>query len=701
MNVLVLAALTEATGNAVTAHRIAGAIGARHRVVLADSNDATARSLRELASAESIDVAIGVHALLAGPFLRTLGLPYALIFGGTDLYEPMHELQQAQMARAATGAARLVAFSPENVARAEWMWPTTRGRVELIPQAVSAPLDDEPSMRAELGLTDRDVLAVLPTGIRRVKDPLHVVEAFSAWHTADPRVHLVIAGALLEPDYVEGALPIFERLPGVRYVNALPRHRMLRAIHEADLVLNTSLSEGMCGVILEAQCLSTPVLARRNAGNESLVVHGHTGLLYDAPEEAVDWARALVRSPELRSRIAATAAKRIARVHSPEGERDAYLALAEEMAGMGRPSALPPPTPPVDELAAVLDTATSLGIGASIRDALATLVTEIAGSPALAHATKQLAGVLGTAPPSVAIAQIRAHQPERALGGDVAPTYYLLLALMQVPAAEARHTARGVDAETITATLAELVEWAHHFEQLDRTPGITLEILEWAQRYLRGELFRLGPLQFDLRPFDAPMHVWRHRETRALHAFTLDDRAVDLVTGIVSELAVEVPGPDTHELALEPGTPMLQMWMPGALALVTMAEVADAIRRAFALFGRLSPETQPVGVYGESWRLDPQVREFMPHAPGVHDIQAACALYPSPLSEDKTIRRVFGPRVSRADLEGLPREGMNAVQLAMAEFLSWPETELKARAGFVLEEELRQMPDWSSRGGSC
>jgi glycosyltransferase involved in cell wall biosynthesis len=697
MNVLVLAALTEATGNAVTAHRIADALATQHRVVLADSNDASARSLRELASAESIDVAIGVHALLAGPFLRALGVPYALIFGGTDLYEPMHELQQAQMARAATGAARLVAFSPENVARAEWMWPTTRGRVELVPQAVSAPLEgDAPSMRAELGLGDGDILAVLPTGIRRVKDPLHLVEAFSRWHETDPRVHLVIAGALLEPDYVERALPLFERLPGVRYLNALPRPRMLRAIDEADLVLNTSLSEGMCGVILEAQCLSTPVLARRNAGNESLVVHGHTGLLYDAPDEAVHWARALVGSPELRSRIAATAAKRIASVHSPEAERDAYLALVEDMADMGRPSALPPPAPPVDELRAVLETATRLGIRAPIHDALAALVSEIAGSPPLGHATKQLAGFLGTAPPSVAIAEIRAHQPERALGPDVAPTYYLLLALMQVPTAEARHAARGVDGDTIAATVRDLVEWAHHFDELDGTPGITLEILEWAQRYLRGELFRLGPLQFDLRPFDAPMHVWRHRETRGLSAFTLDRRPIDLVTGVASPTAGEVPGPDTHELALEPGTPMLQMWMPGAIALMTMKEVAEAIRRAFELFGRLSPETRPVGVYGESWRLDPQVREFMPHEPGVHDIQAACALYPSSLGEDKTIRRVYGPRVSRANLEGQPREGMNAVQLAMAEFLAWPNTELKARCGFVLGEELRSLPDWSA-----
>jgi hypothetical protein len=56
VNILVLAALTEATGNAVTARRIAGHLATRHRVVLADANDASAPSLRALVERESIDV---------------------------------------------------------------------------------------------------------------------------------------------------------------------------------------------------------------------------------------------------------------------------------------------------------------------------------------------------------------------------------------------------------------------------------------------------------------------------------------------------------------------------------------------------------------------------------------------------------------------------------------------------------------------
>jgi glycosyltransferase involved in cell wall biosynthesis len=642
---------------------------------------------------EPPDVAVGVHALLAGPFLRRLGLPYALVFGGTDLYERMHDLQAAQMARAVAGAAKLVAFSPENIARAEWMWPSHAGRVERIPQAADVP-EPEPSfsLRAELGLDDRDVLVVLPTGIRRVKDPLHVIDAFHRWHRIDPRVHLVLAGAVLEPDYADGALTILAERPGVTFLPALPRPLMLAAIREADAVINTSLSEGMCGVILEAMALETPIVARRNAGNESLIVHGHTGLLYDSPEELIHWIRALTSSPSLRRRIVRTAAEVAHDTYGTARERAAYLDLVEELGPHARPSLLPPPAPAVDELDTVVASGARVGLDPAALDALSALVARVKDTPTLKSMTHELAGLLHTAPPSVAIAQIASADLEHSLGVVDARAFYLLLALLEVPAAEARHEARGVDPETVRATLGDLAQWARELHGATGVVGITLEILEWAQRYLRGELFRVGPLQFDLRPFAAPMRVFRHRGTRALAALTLDGRPVDLRTGTIG--GDDVPaGP--WDVVLEPGSPVLEMWMPGSLSRVTLREVASGMRRAYALFARLSPETVPVAVCGETWRLDPQLGDVLPAESGVLDIQRACQLYPSSLSEAKTLRRLFGPDVRRDDLASLPRERLSSVQRAIADFLASPARSLAPRGGFVLRTDLEAMPEWS------
>ncbi|MCB9598118.1 MAG: glycosyltransferase [Sandaracinaceae bacterium] len=700
MNVLVLAALAKATGNAVTARRIASHLSPEHQVHLVDSLTTRPADVRALVEERDIDVAVGLHALLGGPFLRGLGIPYALVFGGTDLYEPVHELQQTQMARAVAGAARLIGFSPENVARAEWMWPNVAGRVEQIPQAVEAPLTEpDYSLRAELGLGRDDVLLLLPTGIRRVKDPLHVVEAVSAWHARDPRVHLAVAGALLEPDYVEHALPVFEALPGVHYVPALPRERMLTAIHEADVVINTSLSEGMCGVLLEAMCLRTPIVARRNAGNESLVAHGSTGLLYDHPDELVHWARALLASGDLRERLASTARGLIEERHSNRAEREAYHQLVDEIEPFGRPSLLPPPVAPADPLATALAVGRRIGLEPPVLAALDALVARVRADEALTGVHRELGGQLGTAPPSVAIRSIADADLEATLGRDGARTFLLLLALGQVPAAEARHAVRGVDEGIVRDTVSEIALWANHLHAISGAAGLTLELLEWLQRSLRGDLFTVGPLQFELRPFDAPIAVFRHARDRGLRAITDDGtepaRAVDLAMGTVSDAPAEPLDARTWRVALEAGSPILEMWIPGPMTFVSLPAIGRSAREAWALFARLAPETDPVGMMGRSWRLDPQVLELVPDAPGVHDVQRAVRLFPSDApTEAQTIRRLFGPDVTRGDLAALPAESLDPFRRTLAELLTTTERQLSPRGGFVLREELEAMPEW-------
>jgi glycosyltransferase involved in cell wall biosynthesis len=684
VKVLVLAALTDATGNAVTARRIAKLLQPEHEVTLVDT---TKVSIAEL-KAMSADAAIALHALLAGPFVRALDIPYALIFGGTDLYERTHALQQAQMSKAVAQAARLVAFSPENRARAEWMWPSTAGRVTLLPQAVELPaLDEGFSLRKKLRLRGSDLLAVLPTGIRRVKDPLHVVEAMSVWHVVHPRVQLAIAGAVLEPDYAEEALRLMER-PGVHVLSPLPRAQMLAAMREADVVLNTSLSEGMCGALLEAMALGAPVVARRNAGNESLVVHGHTGLLYDAPHELVHWVGSLAASPELRQRLAATARSAAETTHDTARERDAYLQLVEGLKGAAKPAAAA--ASPIDELEVAVPAGERLGLEAPLLDAVREMVKRIYADEALLQLKRELAGMLGTAPPSVAIAEIRRARVEEQLGRDGARTFYLLLGLLQVPAAEARLAARGVEPDVIDDTLRDFARWAHALYRHTGVAGTTLETLEWAQRYLRGELFQVGAMQFALSPFTGPLRAWR--DGRAVHVASLDGRRIDTATGEIGDEHL-TPGA-SWELVLEPGTPMLEMWMPASVP-ASLREIGANIKRAYALFSRLSPETPPRGVFGESWRLDPALVAALPKQLGLGPMLAVCRLYPASWSEGRVLRRLFWPDLDRAALATVPREKMDAMQQAVADFLSNPDTTLRARSGFVLREDVEALPEWA------
>jgi hypothetical protein len=122
---------------------------------------------------------------------------------------------------------------------------------------------------------------------------------------------------------------------------------------------------------------------------------------------------ALTLSAELRHRIARTARSRIRAAHRPEIEQAAYLRILDEMAA-ARPSLLPELGPPVDEIARALDLLTPIDVGEPVRARVRGLAARIRTEAELARETKELAGLLATAPPSVAIAEIGARTARRA-----------------------------------------------------------------------------------------------------------------------------------------------------------------------------------------------------------------------------------------------------------------------------------------------
>ena len=69
--------------------------------------------------------------------------------------------------------------------------------------------------------------------------------------------------------------------------NWCSKDELKKKYQQADCLVNPSLYEGMPNVVLEAMACALPVVASRVAGNESVVKHGETGLLFELnrPEE--------------------------------------------------------------------------------------------------------------------------------------------------------------------------------------------------------------------------------------------------------------------------------------------------------------------------------------------------------------------------------------------------------------------------------
>lgn len=198
--VLVLSSLRAATGNAITAARLAESIRAGgHECLCRDSNgfaDAGARhtlhqtsttslprassagphwshhhalacptvlltrglrptaltprpagELSAFVAADAVSLVVGIHAYRSGRLLVGSAVPYVLVLGGTDMNVMMaDEHRRPVMLAAAGGAGAVVAFSRELLAPLTEALPSVAPRCTLVPQAIRACVPPRPPL---------------------------------------------------------------------------------------------------------------------------------------------------------------------------------------------------------------------------------------------------------------------------------------------------------------------------------------------------------------------------------------------------------------------------------------------------------------------------------------------------------------------------------------------------------------------------
>ncbi len=182
--------------------------------------------------------------------------------------------------------------------------------------------------------------------------------------------------------------------------------------------------------------------------------------------------------------------------------------------------------------------------------------------------------------------------------------------LATVPHALALDAARGVPEDVTWHTLADLGNHVAGRLSLEGRPGFDPF---WFSYHLRGRIYRLGRLQFNVG--------------RA----TIDS------------------GPDAP---FAPGDPVLGIHVPMAGPL-TPEVVDDALRQARAFFPRhVSARHLPIGTC-RSWLLDPQLAEFLPADSNIVRFQRRFALVDgwSMPGDNAVLHYVFGlPHTDPADL---------------------------------------------------
>uniref|UniRef100_A0A3Q1MKJ3 Glycosyltransferase 1 domain containing 1 n=1 Tax=Bos taurus TaxID=9913 RepID=A0A3Q1MKJ3_BOVIN len=321
MRLLFLAVLRRHTGNAVTAQRVRDHLeAAGHVCILKDAFDFESPSeISNFIKAENLEAAVALHLYRGGRLLQGNGIPFGIIFGGTDLNEDVNQGDKNKVMGKVLEEARFaVAFTESMKETAQRQWPHAKDKIYVQSQEINQSADNLH-------------VFLLICGLRQVKDPLYLVDAFSEWHQEEPNIYMVIVGPEVDPVFTREVKAKVKRTPGVRLIREMAQEDLHAVMKNCFALVNSSVSEGMSAAILEAMDLEVPVLARNIPGNSAVVKHEVTGLLFSDPQEFVQLAKRLVSDPALEKTIVANGREYVRKYHSWQEERQTYRQLVRTL----------------------------------------------------------------------------------------------------------------------------------------------------------------------------------------------------------------------------------------------------------------------------------------------------------------------------------------------------------------------------------
>jgi glycosyltransferase involved in cell wall biosynthesis len=175
---------------------------------------------------------------------------------------------------------------------------------------------------------DGDIVAILPAGIRKVKGVTHAIKLIGKYiRESGNQIKLLIVGPVIEAEEMKSINVLISSLDYVHYYNEMPHSQLLEAIKQADILLNSSESEGQSIAIIEAFYLGTPVIASRCVGNEQMIEHNINGFLYDTYGQFFEALNIVINDSDKVDIITKTAYEQAVINYSAEKEAQKYLSL--------------------------------------------------------------------------------------------------------------------------------------------------------------------------------------------------------------------------------------------------------------------------------------------------------------------------------------------------------------------------------------
>ncbi len=253
--------------------------------------------------------------------------PYVVTSGGTDVNEKMENPISKDLL---LNASVITVFTDEARVKVVDTYPELKDRVEVVPQSFWVPEDGD---SGDIDLPVGYPKILVPSGIRKVKDVLYVVNEVEMLTKMYPELQFVITGEPLDKEEVKIVKAYENDYSWFTYAGSVPLVSMSNVYKWADVVLNTSISEGQPLALMEAMYYGIPILARKNAGNESLIIDGRNGFLFTDPPQFKRQLLQLMNDENLYDRISKKGRERIANDFTLTKEIQRYQKIYESIRG--------------------------------------------------------------------------------------------------------------------------------------------------------------------------------------------------------------------------------------------------------------------------------------------------------------------------------------------------------------------------------
>ncbi|MCP4642857.1 MAG: hypothetical protein GY851_20585 [bacterium] len=254
----------------------------------------------------------------------------------------------------------------------------------------------------------------------------------------------------------------------------------------------------------------------------------------------------------------------------------------------------------------------------------------------------------------------------------VAPMFWAVVVLSAADYTKTLHKTRGIVQAVTVDTLQDLELWLDEYREQSGVWGF--DKAGWLKNHVRGNLVRLGRLQFELGVYHLPFRFYRNADDGRVVALVDEGLAIrgdgqfdgadgvddpDVWTTTLSDGADRVRGypvsPKGHvigaadelpttewKLVLAPGDAKLGVHIP---RLGPMAHDAcfESYRQAAAFFPEHFPEHSIRAYDCRSWLLDAQLADYLDHGSNIVRFQRDYYLLPAPNANAmQTYERVFG-----------------------------------------------------------